>query len=229
MLIAIPRNLAALGRLAAKDMNGKFAAMTGVKLRDQGDGLYRAEATDGRVLGIISGPFAEITADSEPPPFNSPSTGASMIVQAAEFTKAITRIKPMRYSKPPIDENHVAFVGDPESHRAAVFGHGQSTVLPELEGKFPDTDVVLPRRAPMLRFKVDPKHMIHLLEAASAVNGAQVEILYYSRTTPLGVIACDFDNGQCFDGLIVPLQPAEEVQPKRQDPPPAVDEEGGDE
>lgn len=201
MLMNVPRNLAALGKVASKYDNPRFA-LGCIRLRDQGNGLYRAEASDGRTLAIISGPFDDCDEPLDGQPFESDDQ-RDILLTADEFAKAVARIKPPKW--------HAALKGrekrvvlSTNDCKAAVFEFGQSTVLTQVQGKFPDTDVVLPHRIPFVRFTVDPKTMIRLLEAASAVNENQVEILYYSGALPVGVVTKN-DEGQVFDGLIVPF------------------------
>src|SRR5262245_52865879 len=54
MLLFLPRNLGAVAKVAARD--GTRFAMQTVRVVDPGDGTFRAEATDGKVLMIARGP-----------------------------------------------------------------------------------------------------------------------------------------------------------------------------
>src|SRR5262245_61654491 len=59
MIVLLPANLRPLADLAAKQEQARFGAMYCVRLAEETGGLYRAEATDGRVLGIVRGPSPE--------------------------------------------------------------------------------------------------------------------------------------------------------------------------
>jgi len=197
MLMNLPRNLAALCKVAAKEQNQRFEAMSSVHLLDQGNGLYRAEATDGRVAAIIAGPFDYHDSPGAFSPWPTADDAVDVLLPSAEFAKAIAGMKPDR--------------GAPDSvmlatnnTQVAVFGNGGNRTFARADGRFPSVDLVLPRRMPLLRIHVHPGRLIALLQAASAVNEEHVELLYYLPSKPVGVVASN-DSGQAFDGLIVPL------------------------
>jgi hypothetical protein len=59
-LLLLPDNLGALAKLTAKD--SAHWATTAVHVRRTEEG-YRAEATDGRMLGVVSGPADNVAAE----------------------------------------------------------------------------------------------------------------------------------------------------------------------
>src|SRR4051794_8174255 len=59
MIVVLPPNLKALAVLTADQGHARFAATSCVRLTQEPSGLYRAEATDGYVLGIARGPSLE--------------------------------------------------------------------------------------------------------------------------------------------------------------------------
>jgi len=196
----LPRNLAALCKVTAKEENSKFAAMTCVHLRDQLNGLYRAIGTNGRVLGMIQGPFD----DHEPSalcPLPAVDDAQETLLPADQLAKAVSRIKPARGER---DLIMLATSGTD----VAMFGCGASSKFKAGEGRFPDVGLVLPKGPPLLRIRFDPKFLISILQAAAAVNGELVEMFCYNSRKPVGIVAAN-DQGQAFDGLIVPLAPPE--------------------
>ena len=58
MLLFLHSNLGALAALTAVG-NPRYAATGGVLIRDQGNGLYSAQSTDGRRLLIVQGPILD--------------------------------------------------------------------------------------------------------------------------------------------------------------------------
>lgn len=206
MLMDLPRNLAALCKVAGKEHNDRFNAMSCVQLLDQGDGLYRAEATNGRIAAIIAGPFDYFDSPGEFSPWPTADAAANVLMPADHFAKALSGIKP---DKGQPDTVMLAT----KDGQVAVYGHGSNRTFLRWNGRFPNIDLVLPRRLPLVRVRVDPGLLITLLQVAKAVNEAAVELLYYSPVKPIGLIASN-ENGQAFDGLIVPL-----AQPERKGEP----------
>jgi hypothetical protein len=82
---------------------------------------------------------------------------------------------------------------------------GQRWLTPA-EGRFPDTDQVMPRGRGLVRFKVDAKALVDLLQAARSVAGAeaQVEVHWYGNGRPIG-LACEGPGGLVVDMLLMPL------------------------
>jgi hypothetical protein len=66
MLTYLLRNLAALADLTGRG-RGRYA-LDGIRVRDSGTGLYRAEATNGKILAIIQGTDADADYPSLEPP-----------------------------------------------------------------------------------------------------------------------------------------------------------------
>lgn len=209
MLMNLPRNLAALCKVATRE-DLKFAT-TCIHLLDEGNGLYRAEATDGRVLAIIMGPFdAEAIAPAYQRPFEADAV-SEVLLPAKEFGKAVSKCKATEGPQGRFQLSDLLLLTN--GLNVGVCGQDGTMVLHAGSGRFPNTDMVIPKRSPLLRIPLNPKHLITLLQAAQAVNEDRVEVLYYKPGLPLGVIAVN-EHGQAFDGLIVPLIAPKESGPR---------------
>jgi hypothetical protein len=168
-----------------------------VRVRELADAHFRLEATDGRVLGILRGPSAPTAADrkaaaSLPEP---DALALEALLPRRGFLEAIRGLKgearlAVRLAKPEV-----------------LMASGDSlTRLDCLDGRFPDVDGVLPKSPAPVSFRVDAGLLVRLLKAAGAVAGdsSAVEVLYFGRDKPIGVIARGA-GGVTFDGLIMPL------------------------
>jgi hypothetical protein len=83
----LPSNVASLARLCAK--NAARFAFNAVHLKFQPD-LYRVEATDGEVMGVVTGPTLDATGHpAEPSLRNAPNGELEALVPSREFTKAM--------------------------------------------------------------------------------------------------------------------------------------------
>ncbi len=196
-MIFLPKSAAPLAALAAG--SDTRYSLSCVRLRELADAHFRLEATDGRVLGILRGPSSPTAADrvageSLPEPDTLaleallPGRG---LLGALRGLKGEARLA-VRLARP----------------QALLASGGCLTRLDCLDGRFPDTDGVLPQRPAPVSFRVDADLLVRLLKAAGAVaeagDCAGVEVLYWGRDMPIGVTARGA-AGLAFDGLIMPL------------------------
>jgi hypothetical protein len=76
-----------------------------------------------------------------------------------------------------------------------------------LDGRYPDTDSVIPAAGAVFHVQVDAKYLIDLLSVAAAFAPdpahPSVRLLFWSPKTPIGVLAGA--GGVFFDGLLMPL------------------------
>jgi hypothetical protein len=191
MPVLLPRNLAALANIAAKDQ-GRFAvnALHVLAL----NGAYRVEATDGRRLAVVRGPCPEE---------NCPALGESS-GDAAEVLVPIACWREAFRAKGKKDQAQaVGLAADAAQLRLAV-GSKVITGAPA-EGKYPPVDNALPKQPALLAIRVDPTLLAGLLLAAAALEpSGGVGLLFYGADKPLGLAARN-DAGQFFDGLVMPL------------------------
>ena len=190
MLLYLPRNLACLGALPTRDAS-RFT-LQAVRVRDPGGGLYRAQATDGRLLAILRGPVPD--ADYPPLTGRDPGEGTEVLVSRDDWQRAFRLGDKARP------------VGLAASAGELVLAVGdQALTVQPAEGRYPDVDQVLPRHGPLVAVRLDPVLLGALLRAAAAVNpGGGIDLLYYGPGKPLGLMTRT-DDGHAFDGLLMPL------------------------
>ena len=190
MPVYLPRNLAGMVALASRSQ-GRY--LTGsIRVRDPGNGLYRAEATDGRILAIVQGPIPE----ADYPALQGGGEGtAEMLVPRDAWVQAFKLGDKRRPVGISADADHITLaVGD------------QSVQVPSPEeGRFPDVDGVIPQHGPLVAVRVKPELLIELLKLAGAISPEQgVSLLYFGKGKPLG-LSTGNDQGQTFDALLMPL------------------------
>jgi DNA polymerase III sliding clamp (beta) subunit (PCNA family) len=185
----LPRNLAALATVAARDC-GRYS-LAAVRVKDPGGGLYRAEATDGKVLAIVQGPAPEACY---PALEERPDGDAEVLIPRDDWQKAFRlgdRHRPVGLA---------AWGGE----ITLAVGDQALTTRP-VDGRYPDVDQILPRHGALLAVRLDPGLLAELLKVATAVNpGGGVDLLFYGRGKPLGLMTRS-NGGQTFDALIMPL------------------------
>ena len=190
-----------LGRLAdvcSADVGR--AAMMGVRVLEYAES-YRLEATDGRRLLIVRGP--NDGGDGQKASIgwlntlleDAPDGTFDGLVPAKEWSAAFRSAK----------ENPVGLVmGD----KQFSFGFGQQTLRGSLvEGRYPDVNVVLPRKGAPLTIRVDARLLASLLMSMAAVrsDGDQwVDLHFYGSKTPMGLSWQD-GNGMTADAILMPL------------------------
>jgi hypothetical protein len=99
----------------------------------------------------------------------------------------------------------VVLARDVEGKTLGVKFMGQRWLNPA-EGRFPDTDQVMPKGQGLVRFRVGAKLLIDLLQAARDVAGPEVgvEFHWYGNGRPIA-LACEGDGGLVLDMLLMPL------------------------
>lgn len=85
----------------------------------------------------------------------------------------------------------------------------QSVQLPLPDSvRFPNVDGVLPKHGALVAVRVQPALLGELLKLAGALEPeGGVRLLYFGKGRPLGLSARN-DQGQTFDGLLMPLSDA---------------------
>jgi hypothetical protein len=189
MSLYLPRNLVGLAGLAGRDSG--LHALAAVRVRDPGNGLYRVEATDGRVLAIVQGPVPDaayplVEAADEGPP--------ELLVQLDAWVRAFKLG----------DKRRPVGIGA-GGHTLTLAVGDQSLTSARMEGRYPAVDTVLPRHGPLAAVRLSPALLAELLKVAIALEPEPgVTLLYYGKGQPLGLLAHNA-QGQTFDALLMPL------------------------
>lgn len=202
-MIFLPKCAAPITTLTA-DGAGRYA-MTAVRLRELAGGDWRLEATDGRVLGIIRGPSAPTTEDEAAAQALPESAALALeaLVPAKEMQKAFRAV-------PKGKGQEDRCLGVMLTRHEVLLVAGESIIpCQPTDGRFPDVDFALPKKPSMFSIRVNAEYMMDLLKVAAAVaktkdGSASVELLFWSKDLPLGVIS-QGDDGITFDGLLSPL------------------------
>jgi hypothetical protein len=196
-MIFLPKNLVHMATLCGTDASRY--SLRCVRLREY-EGGYRAEASDGRLLGIVRGPDRSddlaVTDDQRELLEQAPGGSFEAVVPADAWRKAFKQL--------PAGGVLGASASRAAVHFAAPDGF-QAT--PTEEARFPDVDQVLPRSRPIVRLTVNPAYLAKLLTVAAQYSDPTapwVELWYYGRDHPLGVLTRN-EGGQFFDGLCMPL------------------------
>jgi hypothetical protein len=213
--VYFPRNVAKLAKLASTSP-GRYA-LSCVRVQAAGDGTYRVEATDGRVLGVVRGQSLDVTY---PAVEEAPNCAHEALIPAKDWQDAfrlkgkqdaiglaMCRIEEER----PIPEGQRTGDG-PECtvriHRPCLFASDKGQLATEAEeGRYPPTDEVIPKHGALLTFRLDPGALSRLLEVITALaddDNRAVTFLYYGKGRVIGLAAHN-NRGQFFDGVIAPL------------------------
>jgi hypothetical protein len=215
MTVYFPRNVAKLAKLASTSP-GRYA-LGCVRVQAAGDGTYRVEATDGRVLGVVRGPSLDV---SYPAVEDAPNGVTEALIPAKDWQDAF-RLKGKADAiglamcrierETPIPDGQRTEDG-PECtvrvHRPCLFASDKGQLATEAEeGRYPPTDEVIPKHGALVAFRLDPAALVRLLEVVTAladVDNRAVTFLYYGKGRVIGLAAHN-SQGQFFDGVIMPL------------------------
>jgi len=210
--------LKSLAELAAHPSRARMPATTCVQLTVGEDGVCRAVATDGRVMGVAT-LVSELVAVGHGPPVAPhlipddlqleefvPGTG----LIPAEHWKAVFKL----CKKAP-----VACRLEGQELLLAAGGQSVSAALDTDQGRFPYWERVLPKRRPVLRVHLDPDLLIRLLKVCKDFTdgeNSRVTFSFYdlAGTAPVAVQVADQQAGVFFDGLIVPLVVRDQDRPR---------------
>jgi hypothetical protein len=197
MIVFLPPNLRPLASLAADAEHARFGATVCVRLTQEPSGLYRAEVTDGKVLGIARGPSPAGPEVIDPALVDD---AAELLVAARDWQEAFALLP----KRPAGEALAVA-----SAEGGVLFASRKGTSrAPRGEGRFPDTGRVLPTALPLVSVLVDPDYLVRLLKVAAAFreDGSRgVSLHFWPSKGLLGVTVKNPQSGQAFDALLVPL------------------------
>jgi hypothetical protein len=218
----LPKNVGELARLAAKE-TGRYAT-NGVCVAFTDGGKYRVEATDGKVLGRVTGVCEDAREYPPLPALESAPNGATEGVIPAKALKEACKKVPkgnLVRSKPILGHRAVVMAPNEATFASTDLDEATSGLTRLVEGKFPPCDDVFPKeKDEVVRIRVNPKLLKELLDVAAAFSDPdcpKVELVISGKgkdgysLSPVLVRAKH--AGQTFDGLIMPL--ARDGQPSR--------------
>ena len=204
--LLLPPNVASLAKLCA-DENPRYA-MTGVKVMATRKG-YRMEATDGKVLGVLTGPQTRgEEADFPDLPGHTAIGGTALeAVIPAKALVGAAKMPPAKDSRPVL-RNVVLSLGKHMSCFGATdleVAHNLSTR--HVEGRFPPVREVIPTKPPLASANFDPKLLIKLLSVAAEFCPTDSNRVTFELhgDKPAVVRVHNPYTGQEFTGVIMPL------------------------
>lgn len=224
MYLFIPRSLCALKRMVAKSEHARFGATTGIHLWTA-DGMYRAEATDGRRAIVVQGMVPE-TTPNWPGLKEVPDDAFETVLSPKDLEKGCK-----------VGDEYLqktfGVIGMATKGSQVLMGVGEDCIVTRpLEGRFPDIQNVIPRKAPLYSVPVDPRLLAEaLLTIADLLpEGSQgVDLFYYGEGFPIGLCAHNAETGAMIDALVVPLTVQKQSEPQPHDPIEEVEEIEGQE
>jgi hypothetical protein len=201
-----PANVGVLAKLVSKDDHRGFA-FTGIRLLGREGGYYTVEATNGRMLGRVTGctesgdsfpEIAELTA--------SPNGEASAIIPAKELAcvcKEVPRGRILR-NKPVLGNVAAVFSKDLTTLASTDLQSQSVQGVRNLDGRWPDFNGALPSKEPKFKISFDGRMLTDLLQVAQHFAGEanKLTLAIHGKDGPMVVTS---ENGpQQFTGAIVP-------------------------
>jgi DNA polymerase III sliding clamp (beta) subunit (PCNA family) len=201
--ILLPANLASVTKCCAADTRYALAA---VRLMATEDG-YRVEATDGKRLARVDGDNAGDPArfPEIPALISAPNGASEALIPAKIFAKACKDVNTRLAGS---EERRALAVrlGKEVSTLATIDEDGGSLVRQprNVEGRFPNTDAVLPTGKPVASITVDAALLAELLQvAAQFADQGYVTIDLFGKG-PARITGKN--SSQNFTGLIMPVE-----------------------
>jgi hypothetical protein len=192
MSLKLPLVLVELARLVRK-VAGRYS-LGNVKLQETLEG-FRAEATDGRRLAVVTGPGVE--ADVIPILLGAPNGASEALVPAEDWKKAfrLSKDKPIHCVMGPT---------------VTTFASGGQTLrATNGDGHWPNIDEVLPKTPPVCEIIIDAHLFADLIDVAGAfspldhkIPNGSVTLRYWSPDQPM--LLATNNGSEFFTGLIMP-------------------------
>jgi hypothetical protein len=203
----LPSNVASLTKLCAKQA-ARFA-FHAVHLQFGSD-TYRVEATDGKVMGVVTGSTLDATGHpAEPSLQNAPNGEVGALVPSKQFAKAMKLTAGKReLNSNPLLGFAAMVLGKAVTTLAVASAQGVAVSQPaNLEGRFPNTESALPAGTSKVTFRIDARLLAELLTVASEfapqTETPIVRIEVYWHDKP--VVLKTENERQQFTGAIMPL------------------------
>lgn len=206
MYYLLPPNLSRLSDLAAP--SGRYSSLAGVRL-EFNPTSYRAEVCDGKYLLRVDGPLPD-AADYPAPPaiVEAPNSAMAAIVGAKDWKAAFRAVpKPKRGSSPVL--SHLALVpGERTVTLGATDGTTQAVqTIENVDGRWPQTDQVFPKDAPVATVKLDVSKLAQLAAVLASIlpdDGQTVTLELHGDSKPIQIKA-ETADGQKIAALLMPM------------------------
>ncbi|MCI0456916.1 MAG: hypothetical protein L0Z62_08055 [Gemmataceae bacterium] len=204
MIVHLHPNLKLLADIAA-DEHARVGATTAIRVLEEPSGLYRCEATDGKALVIVRGPFDPDDAIVGPLGDEAHVECGAALIHAKDWKEAFNFLVVKHKGRPPMGITLATMRGG-----ARFVSLAGLRPAPEVEGRFPDVNRVLPKHPPQVSVGVDPDLVIRVLRAAAALraDGELAVVLHFwpdPHGGKLGVTLRNGSTGQALDAVFVPL------------------------
>jgi DNA polymerase III sliding clamp (beta) subunit (PCNA family) len=207
--VLLPANLASLAAITAEAEEAQRYSMTGVLVRLNGDS-YEAVATDGRRLALVRG-----TATANPLEYPTvpelakvPPSAAQAVIPTRAWRDAFRAVPRGRALTDPILGHVAVHLGEKESILATTDGEAvRAETIPNVEGRFPDYEAVLPCDEPRARVELNPELLLDLVrlvrDFVANMEARRITLEVHDPGTPIVIKAT---NGtQELVGLLMPL------------------------
>jgi hypothetical protein len=207
-LLLLPRNLAKIAKCAAQECHRY--SITGVRLVSTEQG-YLCEATDGRMLGRVTGPLPA-NPDQYPagPGLTTAPNGCTeSVIPRDAWTQAFKTLP--RKTLRPITQNLAVVLGSPVTTLGTT-DDVKATVTPvnNLEGRWPPSDSILPTKESKATICFNADYLLQLIEVArefgqkSDDSNPYVVLDVYGKDQAMQVRSVN--DAQRFTGLIMPCR-----------------------
>jgi hypothetical protein len=200
--ILLPANLSHVTKCCAADIRYALAAIRVVATEDG----YRVEATDARRLARVDGSNAgDPSKFPEIPALTTAPNGASeALIPAKIFAKACKDVNTRQFG--PEERRALAVrLGKEVSTRATIDEDGGSLVRQprNVEGRFPNTDAVMPTGKPVASIMVDAAMLAELLQVAAQFTDQGYVTIDLFGKGPARITGKN--DSQRFTGLMAPV------------------------
>lgn len=207
-ILLLPPALAGLAKVCAE--HSRYA-LCGVRLSRTGPNRYRAEATDGKCLARVDGEHDNPEDYPAWPELEgAPNGSAAATVPAAAWQAAFKAIpKAALRSRKRVLAGVAAVLGADVVTLASTDLDTRNLSQPRLlDGRWPATDEVFPKKAPKATVKVNAVRLAELLKVAAAFGPGEVgdnaiTLEVYGDGKPM--VLRTSNGAQTFSGLIMPL------------------------
>jgi hypothetical protein len=213
----LPPRLKALAELCDKPNYGSRYGMAGVLLKRTPQG-YEACATDGRVLARVRGEFPALVEHYPQMPrhdLQGTDPAAEALIDAGAWKESLGMAPKTKGAKPVLENVLIRTYKDETTFAVTDLEKTRMVNQRNIEGRFPDYELVIPEGKKCLTVDVDADYLIKLLKVAKEFTDGKVsgdrgpcrvrlEIRRGRKWVgPLKVVALNREEE--FTGILMPL------------------------